>query len=145
MKLLHAGNVVLIGFGFMVVFMSYLVVRCTLNPSIMVSKNYYDEELKYQDNIDARNNTVAFSDSLTLTKSSNLLQISVPATINDQLSEISLKAYNQADDTKDKLVALNKNSEGVYQVNTSTWGKGNYKLKLSMVSNHKQYYKEFNY
>jgi len=144
-KLLHPGNIVLYGFGVMVLFMCYLVYQCTQHPSIMVSDNYYEQELKYQDVIDARSNTVAFTDSLTLNKQEGEVILHIPNSINKELTTASLQLYNRSDDKKDRNIPLKKNNEGIYSIDTKDWGKGNYQLKLSIEAGSKQYYKEFNY
>ena len=144
-KLLHPGNIVLFGFGGMVLFMCYLVYQCTQNPSIMVSKNYYEQELKYQDLIDAKSNTVEYSDSMTIAKTEGKVVFRIPLSLNNKLTGASVKLYNRADDTKDRTIDLKKNEEGLYALNTSDWGKGNYQLKLSIHAGEKQYYKEFIY
>ena len=144
-KLLHPGNIVLYGFGCMILFMSYLVYQCTQNPSIMVSKNYYEQELKYQDLINARTNTVAYNDSLTMNKQGEQVVFHVPVSINRQLKHAAIQLYNRADDKKDRLFDLQKSEGGDYVVSTKGWGVGNYELKLTIESGEKQYYKEFNY
>lgn len=142
-KLFHSGNVVLAGFGVMIVLMSVLVYLCTKNPAIMVSKNYYEEELTYQDKIDATNNALSFDQSLTMEKGNGQVTITIPATINQQLIKASLAVYCLTDDKKDTKIDLSPNSEGVYTVDSHNWQQGNYRLKLSMESGGKNYYKEF--
>ena len=111
----------------------------------MVSKNYYEQELKYQDLIDAKSNTVEYSDSMTIAKTEGKVVFRIPLSLNNKLTGASVKLYNRADDTKDRTIDLKKNEEGLYALNTSDWGKGNYQLKLSIHAGEKQYYKEFIY
>ncbi len=144
-NLFHAGNVILFGFGGMIVFMSYLVYQCILNPSVMVGDNYYQKELKYQEVIDAKNNTIPFSDSLILTKQNSSIIIQIPFSINHAMTKASLLAYNQADDKKDKSIDLAQNASGIYTIDTKSWGNGNYALKLSVQSGNRDYYMEFKY
>lgn len=144
-KLTHSGNIVLIGFGVMILFMTYLVYQCTQNPSVMVSKNYYEQELKYQDVIDAKANTEAFTDSLTMMKEEGQISFRIPEAINKDLTTASVLVYNRADDKKDRNIELKKSMDGIYAVSTKDWGQGNYELKLSIQSGEKAYYKEFNY
>jgi|JI6StandDraft_1071083.scaffolds.fasta_scaffold770879_1 nitrogen fixation protein FixH len=144
-KILHAGNIVLVGFGAMILFMSYLVFQCTQNPSVMVSKNYYEQELKYQDIIDASANADFHKDSLTMNKQNGEVIFQIPNSINRDMKSASLQLYNRADDKKDRKIELTKNEQGLYSVNTTEWGQGNYQLKLSIQTDTKQYYKEFNY
>lgn len=142
-KSIHSGNVVLIGFGIMILFMSALVYLCTQNPAIMVSKNYYEEELSYQDRIDAKDNTASFDQALTMDKGDGHVTITIPGTLNSQLKKASLDIYSLTDDRKDRKIELSPNPEGIYTVNTTDWQQGNYKVKLSFESGNKHYYKEF--
>jgi len=144
-KLMHAGNLILIGFGIMVLFIAGLVYECTQNPSVMVSDNYYEQELKFQDLIDARANAQRFNDSLLLIKNHGEVLFKIPKELNGLLQNLKIELYNTSDDKKDKNFVLQKNEEGIYKVNTSTWGSGSYLLKLHFTSGAKNYYKEFNY
>ncbi len=144
-KISHPGNIILMGFGGMVLFMCYLVYQCTQNPSVMVSNNYYEQELKFQDLIDAKTNTLPFTDSLIMNKESHQITFQIPLSINKEITKASVQLYNRADDKKDRTINLAKNEQGIYALNTIDWGKGNYELKLSIQTGTKQYYKEFNY
>lgn len=142
---LHAGNIVMIGFGVMILFMSYLVIRCTQNPSVMVTKDYYAEELKYQDLINAKTNAEAYSDSLTMNRETSQVSFHVPVAINQTLTQIQLKVYHKSNDKNDRSVSLPKNDQGIYTVSTTDWVSGNYELKLMLTSPAKNYYREFSY
>jgi hypothetical protein len=52
-KLTHSGNLIIAGFFLMLLFMSFLVYKCMLQRTDMVSANYYEKELNFQDNIEA--------------------------------------------------------------------------------------------
>ncbi len=144
-KIVHPGNIILAGFGGMILFMCYLVYSCTQNPSIMVSKDYYEQELKYQDLIDARSNTAMYSDSLTMNKTEGKIVFQIPLSLNKNLTEASVELYNRVDDTKDKTIDLKINEGGIYALNTSELKNGNYKVTLSIQAGEKKYSKEFNY
>lgn len=141
----HAGNVILVGFGVMVLFMTWLVFKCTQNPSMMVNDNYYEKELKYQDVIDARVNTDAYSDSILMSSANKTLVFQIPTSLNGSMEKANLEVYNKSDSKKDQQVKIEKNNEGVYSVNTQNWAPGSYTVKLSFSSNGKAFYKEFNY
>jgi nitrogen fixation protein FixH len=144
-SLFHAGNVILFGFGIMILFMTYLVIRCTQNPSVMVSDQYYEQELVYQDKIDAQENTIPLDALFSLEHQGTDLQIKIPAEINNKLTKATLVVYNQADDRHDKTIAIPKNADGVYMLSAANWANGSYKLKLSIEAGAKKYYKEFSY
>ena len=144
-KIMHPGNLILVGFGGMVLFMCYLVYQCTQNPSVMVSQHYYEQELVYQDLINAKTNTLPYSDSLLMNRQQNTITFQIPLSINKEITKATVLLYNRADDKKDITILLEKNNDGLYAINTSDWGQGNYELKLSIQTEGKQYYKEFNY
>ena len=144
-QLLHAGNVVLIGFGCMVLFMGYRVFQCIQNPFVLVSDNYYQEEMAYQGQIDARTNTVLYNDSIQCMQEGQHITLILPASLNTVMDSAHIKVYNQSDSKKDKEITLERNASGEYTIPTISWEMGTYKLKLSIRSGGKDYYKEFNH
>jgi hypothetical protein len=135
----------MIGFGGMILFMSYLVFRCIQNPSVMVTKNYYEAELKYQDLIDARSNALEYNDSLTMERLPTEVIFYVPYVINKNLSEAHLEVYHKSNDQNDHSITLTKNDQGLYLVTTKDWQAGSYRLKLTLHTPEKNFYKEFPY
>jgi hypothetical protein len=142
---IHAGNIILVGFGFMLVFMTWLVFKCTQNPSIMVATNYYEQEMKYQNTIDAKENTKLYYDGITMQKEASSIKFKLPEELGSNLQSMSMVAYNKSNDKLDRKYDLVMNEQGDYVVNTSDWVSSSYKLKLSIQSGNKEYYKEFNY
>ena len=144
-KYLHTGNLILTGFAIMLLFMSYLVFRCTQNPSIMVSNTYYEDELKYQDLIDARTNTAPFDKQIILRKETDSVTLFIPSEINKKLTKASLLLYSLTDDNKDRTIEIIKNEPGVYHLDTREWPGGAFRLKLSINTTDQRFYKEFQY
>lgn len=105
---MHAGNLILFGFGIMVLFIAGLVYECTQNPSVMVSNNYYEQELKYQDLIDARANAQSFNDSLLLIKNQGEVLFKIPKELNGLMQNLKIELYNTSDDKKDKNFCVAK-------------------------------------
>jgi hypothetical protein len=144
-KWTHSGNVIIVGFGISVILMGYLVYSCIINPSDLTSTNYYDQEIKFQEKIDAQKNTLPYSNQIELLKKETEIVITIPHEINKNASKISLYLYSIANKNEDKEMDLIKNETGLYTVNTSSWTKSNARLKLDITSNSKKYFKEFNY
>lgn len=142
MKLLHPGTVVLIGFGGMILFMTYLVFQCTQNPSVMVNDNYYEQELVYQKTIDARNNTTLLQDEFVMNKEDQQVLFTLPTSINANLQNLDIGFYNYADNKKDKLIQFTQ-SQPAYTVPLKDIAVGNYKIKLNLNAGGTKYYKEF--
>ena len=144
-KWTHSGNIIIVGFGISIILMGYLVYSCIINPSDLTSTNYYDQEIKFQEKIDAQKNTIPFSNQIELLKKENEIVLNIPNEINKDATKISLNLYSIANKNEDKELELKKNESGVYTVNTSGWTKNNARLKLDITSNSKKYFKEFNY
>ncbi len=142
---LHAGNMILLGFGGMVLFMSWLVFQCTQNPYVLVSNNYYEQELVYQDIIDAKVNAQTSNDKILFDQTGQDVVLSLQGDMKTSMTSANLKVYNKSDDKKDRMVKLEKNESGIYAVSTKDWGKGNYILKLMVYTKDKNYYQEFNF
>lgn len=142
-KFIHPGNIVLAGFSAMVLFMCYLVYQCNQHPSVMVSKNYYEQEMKYQDVIDAERNANTLSEPIQMEKGRGELVFHVPKELNESVTTAHVVVYNRADDTKDRTIQFNRREDGLYSIPLSELTKGNYEMKLSVSTLSKSYYKEF--
>lgn len=143
-KLLHPGNLVLIGFGGMVIFMSVLVYLCTQNSHDLVSKDYYEQETNHSKIVAAQNNADAFADSFSVKEVGNKIQLQVPASLSSNLQQGKVVFFCLPDSRLDKTVELQKNNNGVYEIDASGWQSTSYKAQVSMVKEGKEYYKEMN-
>lgn len=142
-KIFHAGNLVLMGFGAMVLFMCYLVYQCTQNPSVMVTQKYYEQELTFQDKIDATYNGSTIDEFLKFQKNDQDLCFIINDSVNNTIEHLSVDFYNMADDTKDKNMGLTKNLDGKYVIPLEKGDHGNYKIKFNFNTSDKKYYKEY--
>ena len=138
-KFTHSGNLIIAGFCCMIVAMSFLVYQCTRQQTDMVSTDYYQQELKFQDNIDAKSNAAAYQFKIT-TSGSNI-GVVIPPELAAQMQKASIRFYCPADSRQDKLVPLVA-GDGNYTINAVTWKHIRYIAKISLVSNGKVYYKE---
>jgi hypothetical protein len=111
----------------------------------MVATNYYEQEMKYQNTIDAKENTKLYYDGITMQKEASSIKFKLPEELGSNLQSMSMVAYNKSNDKLDRKYDLVMNEQGDYVVNTSDWVSSSYKLKLSIQSGNKEYYKEFNY
>lgn len=142
-KVFHAGNIVLIGFGAMVLFMCYLVYQCTQNPSILVTQKYYEQELTFQDKIDAAYNGSSIDEFLQFQRNERNLSFIINDSVNNTIQKLSVDFYNMADDTKDRNMGLIKNEDGKYIIPLEDGVHGNYKIKFNFNTSDKKYYKEY--
>lgn len=139
---LHWGNILVIAFiafGGMII---YLVYKSMNSNYDMVSKEYYKEELGYQQIIDAANRTVALKDSISYHADQRQLVISLPADIHQNEVEADAHFYCAYDAKKDRKMKVNFKNGISAPIFLSEIGEGIYTLKLKFNANGQQYYQE---
>lgn len=118
-----------------------LVFMCFGQKVELVSKDYYAQELTFQDKIDAINNEKALSNSISHVMSGKEIVLSInPDLVSaDFTGEINF--FRPSDSSKDVKVKMNfQNNQQV--INISSLIHGAYKMQLSWSNNGKHYFKE---
>lgn len=138
--LLHSGNIILAGFAGMILFMSYLVFQCIQNPSALVSDNYYEQELTYQNVIDAKQDFADLQQNVTIKKEDEQILLCFPDTLNNKVIQTNFTFYNVANSKSDYQFKLLKNSEGIYRFKLSDFVPGSYRVKMQIEAEHQQNY-----
>ncbi|MEO6723194.1 MAG: FixH family protein [Ferruginibacter sp.] len=138
-KLTHSGNVIMAGFFMMLLFMSFLVYKCMTQRTDMVSANYYEKELHFQDNIDAKRNGDAYLFEVKVNHSG--LDVKIPVELAAKMQDATISFYCAADSRNDKVLKLVEGN-GIYTISTKGWKHMSYIAKISLVNNGKTYYKE---
>ncbi len=109
----------------------------------LVSKDYYGDELKYQEKIDGRANAAKRS-TVSIEQEPSAIIIHLP---NDSVaSSISGEAwfYSNNDAVRDRRIRLNPASGNRQVILKKFLTTGNYELKLSWKENERVYYHETN-
>lgn len=138
----HSGNLLLILFGVMLVLMSLLVYRSATQPVSMVSKNYYEQELQYQHQLDAMNNTRQLDREFALSAGSDSVRLQVPVSISQTLTSGKLHFYCPSDDKADVFFSIGSSTDGRYAFSRSGLKGHGYILKMDLDAEGKAYYKE---
>ena len=138
-KLTHSGNLIIAGFFLMLLFMSFLVYKCIQQPTDMVSANYYEKELNFQDNIEARQNGEAYQFGVDIKDGG--VELKIPAQLAAGMKDATISFYCAADSRQDKVLKLAAGT-GVFNISTKGWKHMSYIAKISFVSSGKTYYKE---
>jgi hypothetical protein len=133
------GNKLIIVFVVFAALMATLVYKATQTKFELVSKDYYQEELRYQDKIDGAGNAALEAPLLVRLKDGSVF-LEFPEL--QKKSSITGEAwfYCSVDASKDKRIALNVNTFGIQQIDAKTFRKGNYVVKISYEANGKKYY-----
>ena len=121
--------------------MLFLVYKATSESFDLVTENYYEAELKYQDVIDQKTNLSELSAPATITHTINTVAVQLPAEFNNETAEGIIYLYRPSDASKDvrkNFVTLN----GFYQLELAKDLSGSYELKLSWKADGKEFFQE---
>jgi len=135
------GNKLILVFILFAVLMSVLVYKSVNTRYDLVSKDYYKDELRYQDKIDGMANAANVSD-VTVSQDSNNVIVDFPKELNGYKTEGEAWFYCATDDVKDKKIALQVDANGRQTFPKNQLSKTNYLLKLSWKIGNSNYFAE---
>ena len=120
---------------------SFLVVKANSQHFDLVTENYYEQELKYQDVIDQEKNVSALSAAPRYGTTAGTVQVLLPAEFEGKAWKGHLYLYRPSNAALD----LRKDIDGSGRA--CVWvlpkePKGSYRLKFSWELNGKKYYDE---
>ena len=135
------GYKILLVYVIFIIGMGFLVFKASSQKFDLVTKDYYDQELKYQNIIDQSANTAKLSAPLIAEKSVGGLTIHFPAEMKGKQKSIDFYLYFPADAKRDfrKLINISDN-EFIQPLPEAMRGK--YELKLSWEVEGVKYYFE---
>lgn len=118
-----------------------LVFMCYNQNVELVSKDYYAQELKFQDKIDAIHNEKSLEKSISHVISGKEILLTIDPSLNAADFSGNINFFRPSDSSKDVKLKMNF-VDNQQSVNTSALIHGVYKMQLSWVSNGKHYFKE---
>lgn len=119
-----------------------LVVKSMRTRLDMASPDYYAEELKYQQNIDAQVNYHRLSASVNITQTQDAVEIAFPRECIGAALEGEVIFYRPSDSRKDFTLPLQLDGQGKLLVAREKFDRGNYRIKLRWTSGDTPYFQE---
>ncbi len=135
------------GFRITMLYMGFVAIILTLvvisyrNTSELESKDYYARELKFQEQINATENSNLLKQPINYQVLDRTVQIQLPEEVLSETLTGTVDFIRPSDASKDKAVPLNVDEKGVQIINQG-FEKGVYKMQISLKSAGKSYYKE---
>lgn len=120
---------------------TFLVIKASSQKFDLVTKDYYGEELKYQQVIDESANTAKLSAPLVVDKNNGALTIHFPKEMNGKKKQVDFYLYYPADEKKDFRRSASVNDD-VFTQSLPENISGRYELKLSWTADSVKYYYE---
>lgn len=121
--------------------MGVLVFKASSQKFDLVTKDYYDEELKYQQVIDQAANSSRLSAPLSIERTPNDLKIIFPDEMKNKKKLVDFYLYYPADEKKDFRKSFELNDNEITQA-LPVGMTGMYELKLTWEAEHVKYYHE---
>lgn len=125
-------------FMIMLIVFGVLMMRESIS---LVERDYYPKGLDFQNQIERRNNGLAFADNLKIEWANNQLLLFMPEAFLTDGMKGSLHLYNRADDTRDAYFDFAYTGDSVIVFNAATIP-GRYLAKITWTLNNKEYYVE---
>jgi len=122
--------------------MSYMVYRCMQTPVDLVTREYYKDELSYQDVIDAKKRTAGLAGAVHFQQDENGILISLPAEMRRQNVTGSLQFYCPNNVSKDRQFLLQTDSAASQHIEAGLVSPGHYTLRIKWTGNGVQYMDE---
>lgn len=132
------GNKLLVAFLAFAGLIATLVYKSMHTRYELVSKEYYKDELRYQDKIDGKQNAAAIS-KVTFTQDKEAVTIQLPQELQQQAITGDVWFYCKTDAGKDYKTTFTGNS---FQVMKHQLPAVQYQVKITWQAAGKQYYTE---
>jgi len=141
MKLNWGYRVALLYIGFTGLII-YLVTMSMNQKIDLVAKDYYAQELKYQDKIESTNRNNLLDQPLSIELNDSGIKIKFPKTLEGTQITGSILIFRPSDNTKDKTFAINPGADLEQIIPASELIKGMYRIKVEYQSAGNNYYSE---
>ena len=136
MKKLHWGHGLAIALGCFILFILFLILVFPMGKqnAEMISNNYYEEELQYQDIIDAKKNAAKLAEIPAYKSTSEGMLITFPSNIKVDDNTVNFILFRTNDSNLDvkKEVTLQHN---LFLIPKKVISAGSYTLKLKWKEN----------
>ena len=128
-------------YGLFVLGMMVLVFKSTQQKYDLVQKDYYAEELKYQNVIDASQHAKDLGGELLTSRQAGHLMVTLPTGFKNANVKGSAHLYYAADENKD-IAKEFETTNGLFKIELLSKMTGAYMLKLNVEMKGEQYYYE---
>lgn len=135
------GKGIIAAFVFFAIFIGVLVAVTMREDIGLVSKNYYAEEIEYQEQLDRKNNAERLENKPEISIEENqLLKVYFPSVSMVEGGEVKL--FRPSEDKLDQRFELRASSDSVQVFSINPLKKGSYRIKLKWAMEGKEYYIE---
>lgn len=139
---LNWGHKITLAFTVFVLFMFTLVYKSMKTDFQLVTKEYYKDELAYQQVIDGTNRANKLSTSVEVKQANNELIIQLPTEMKGKRISGNIWLYCSSDDKKDRRLELAVDENGKQLIDSKNMLPANYLVKITWKADELNYYNE---
>jgi hypothetical protein len=135
------GNKLVVAFVSFAALMGTLVYKSMHTKYELVTKDYYKDELKYQDRIDAKN-AAANIGEVTVLQQNDSIKVLFPKELANHTIKGKIWFYCSTNETNDKQISFDNVVNNQFTMAIHNLHTTNYQAKISYQSNNVSYYSE---
>lgn len=136
------GNKLLVTFIVFGAGMSYLVYRSMNVNYELVEKDYYKNELHYQQVIDGTKRANALATPVSIQQNADGIELQLPAEMKNKTITGEVWFYCDYDETRDRKFPLQLGAEASQSFSLSKFRAGTYIVKINWTEGGQEYYSE---
>ena len=121
--------------------MSFMVYKSVTKDIDLVTPNYYEKEIKYQEQINRIQNSGGMTEQVKIEYTGNAVVISYPEEIKPGTTG-EINFYRPSNAKKDFRIPIEITADRKQVISSAILEKGLWKLQLAWIMNGKDYYKE---
>lgn len=135
------GKWIIVSFVLFAAFIGTLVTVCVRQDISLVSKDYYKEELEFENQMIRVKNVSLLTEKPVI---SILADGSIQITFDNfnRIESGELKLFRPSDAEKDKTFALDKTTQKAFIFSTKGWTAGMYRARMQWTMENKEYFIE---
>ena len=133
------------GIGIFISIVVFIIITVILTIIFMnqrvdlVTNNYYEKTLTYQDQIDIYKRTAELKEKVSFNYAENKISLSFPVLFLHDVNKVKLYFYRPSDSRKDFTVPIQLDKNGSQFINTSKIDKGYWKVEVQWMMNNQDY------
>ncbi|AYO56777.1 nitrogen fixation protein FixH [Chryseobacterium sp. 6424] len=135
------GHGIVLALGSFIAFILFLIFVFSngMKNSELISDNYYQEELVYQETIDAKNNAENLPEKPSYEQNKAGITITFPQNIKPETTQVEFNLFRTDDSNLDVKKEVNLNGNGQFTIPSKVIMAGSYTLKLKWQKDNKPY------
>jgi hypothetical protein len=116
----------------MFVIIIFIMVGISMTKNVdLVANNYYEKEIKYQEQIDLMKKTNSLKENAKIDFDGINVNISFPKSADISSIKGTVNFYRPSDSKKDFNIPINADADGIMKIENDKFPKGLWKVRLS--------------